>query len=217
MKLLILNTILSITLGAVAAKAESHDASIVDLLVKKMDELTAEVEALKLQQSLSQNDRRLLGTKSHKSSKVTSTPTSKPTTSSVEPVACAMTQNQCSDLKTNVLNTQAHQTPDIYLTHTEQCQAFKFLLEKAGDPIVRDNLLKAMHCETVPDDGNPTEFEMVDASVGASGYYKVNSTDPYGPQYQACQGFLNVGICAANNPFPCQWFTTTLTFPLDRM
>ena len=50
MKLLILNAILSITLGAIAAKAESHDASIVDLLMKKIDKLTAEVEALKLQQ-----------------------------------------------------------------------------------------------------------------------------------------------------------------------
>ena len=142
-------SVLSFSAAAIAAKAESNDASTIDLLVKQnaeikanVEKLTAEIEALKQQQLFSQKeDHRFLQSKSAKSSKATSTPTSSPTTSSSAAlVTCEMTQFECSDLHNNLLNTQAHQSKDVYLTHTEQCQAFKFLLEKANDAVVADGL-----------------------------------------------------------------------------
>eukprot|EP00956_Cyclotella_meneghiniana_P034326 scaffold103550_cov23-Cyclotella_meneghiniana.AAC.1 len=194
-------SILSSVTPAIIATKEDE----INLLTKKVEELTAVVEAQgrTLQQLLSpsQNEHRFLA----KSSK--SKPTPQPTSSSIEPVACLMNQYQCSDLKTNVLGAQAHQTADVVLTHTEQCQTFKYLLDKQADePTVRDNLLKAMHCETVPDDKG-TQYEMFEISTRPDWYYNVTSTDPLGPQYMACNGFVNVGTCNSESIFSCLWFT----------
>eukprot|EP00956_Cyclotella_meneghiniana_P040945 scaffold210072_cov61-Cyclotella_meneghiniana.AAC.1 len=201
-------SILSSVAPAIIATKEDE----INVLVKKVEELTAVVEAqgavveaqgrtLEQLLSPSQNDRRFLA----KSSK--SKPTPQPTSSS-EPRACLMSQFQCSDLKTNVLKALAHQTADVALAHTEQCQTFKYLLDKQTDePTVRDNLLKAMHCETVKD-VNGTQYEMIEMGVARPDwYYSVTSTDPLGPQYQACNDFVNVGKCGSQSPFYCTWFT----------
>ena len=207
-------SVLSFSAAAIAAKAESNDASTIDLLVKQnaeikanVEKLTAKIEALERQQNFPQKERRFLQSKSAKSSKATSTPTSSPTTSSSAAlVTCEMTPFECSDLHNNVLNTQAHQTPDVYLTHTEQCQAFKFLLEKASEPTVANGLLKAMHCEAVPD-VNTTEYEMILMSY-VNLFVPVTDPDPYGPEYQACNGFINVGTNPnPDHGLPWLWFT----------
>ena len=206
-------SVLSVIVGVIAAKAESNDASTIDLLVKQnaeikanVEKLTAKIEALERQQNFPQKERRFLQSKSAKSSKATSTPSSSPTTSSSAAlVTCEMTQFECSDLHNNVLNTQAHQSKDVYLTHTEQCQAVKFLLEKASEPTVANGLLKAMHCEAVPD-VNTTEYEMILMSY-VNLFNPVTDTDPYGPEYQACNGFINVGTNPSDNGLPWVWFT----------
>jgi hypothetical protein len=180
--------ILSSVTPAITATKEEE----VDLLVKKVDELTAVVEAqeLKLQQLLSpsQNDRRFLA----KSSK------SKPAPS------CTLTQKECADLKNGVVDHGAHQSSDVSFVHTELCQTFQYLLQQAGQNDVTDGLLKAMHCETSSEDIG-TQYEMFDMSDRRDNWYPVTN-DPLGAEYQACSGFLNVGKCSGSN-YSCLWFT----------